>query len=115
MTDLTAITEAMENLLWESGRIRLRTERHDAAAAFVAQHIAPLLDEVRKAELDACLKIVAEDCPRPVAVHWRVDGSYSKHDKCPHDRWMYDDCTECMIVALRAMYLPDALAGESRT
>jgi len=33
---------------------------------------------------------------RPVGSRWRKDGEPSKHDKCVHDNWMYEDCGACV-------------------
>lgn len=43
------------------------------------------------------LKTIAEgDEPRPIGKVWNSDGKPSKHDKCIHDRWMYEDCGQCV-------------------
>ena len=52
-------------------------------------------DRIEK--LEAALRAIgALDIPRPVAVSYRDDGQPSKHDRCPHDRWMYDECAHCV-------------------
>lgn len=51
--------------------------------------------KLRKAE--AALRAIADlDIPRPVAVSYRGDGKPSKHDRCPHGGWMYDECAHCV-------------------
>lgn len=52
-------------------------------------------DEIER--LREALRMIADgDVPRQHVLIWRTDGQYSKHDKCPHDKWMYDDCDECV-------------------
>ena len=52
-------------------------------------------DEIER--LREALRMIADgDVPRQHVVRWRQDGQLSKHDKCPHDKWMYDDCDECV-------------------
>lgn len=57
--------------------------------------------------IEALAKIVDGDVPRHVAVPWRSDGVASKHDKCPHGVFMWEDCAGCVsdfaAAALRAM------------
>ncbi len=50
---------------------------------------------------EALRTIANGDEPRPVGKVWRVDGRSSKNDKCIHDRWMYDDCGECIAEVAR--------------
>lgn len=53
--------------------------------------------------LREALRMIADgDVPRQHVVRWRQDGQLSKHDKCPHDKWMYDDCDECVASFARA-------------
>lgn len=43
------------------------------------------------------LEAIAEgDEPRPTGKAWNTDGSPSKHDKCTHGVWMYEDCGQCV-------------------
>ncbi len=54
------------------------------------------------ASMSAALKRIAElDVPRPVAWQYMLDKP-SKHDKCAHDVWMYDECAECVADFARA-------------
>lgn len=45
---------------------------------------------------EALQRIANGDEPRPVGKSWNTDLTPSKHDKCIHDRWMYDDCGQCV-------------------
>ena len=44
------------------------------------------------------------DIPRPVAHHWHDNGQPSKHDKCIHNLFMWEECPSCM-----AQYADDVL------
>ena len=58
-------------------------------------------DEIER--LREALRMIADgDVPRQHVIRWRQDGQLSKHDKCPHDKWMYDDCDECVASFARA-------------
>ena len=35
------------------------------------------------------------DIERPLGKRWRSDGKPSKHDKCVHGVWMYEECPGC--------------------
>lgn len=53
--------------------------------------------------LELALSRIAEgDEPRPVSTSWFPDGRASKHDKCAHDVWMYEDCGNCVSDFARA-------------
>lgn len=54
---------------------------------------------------ERCAAILEGDYIRPVATPWRDDGKPSKHDKCPHGQWGYEDCEECAVAAVRALPL----------
>ena len=65
--------------------------------------ISELADEIVR--LREALRMIADgDVPRQHVVRWRQDGQLSKHDKCPHDKWMYDDCDECVASFARAAF-----------
>ena len=64
----------------------------DEGAAEVCLQAA---DEIER--LRAALKRISElDVPRTVRRTWRLDGVPSKHDQCPHDLRMYEDCYACI-------------------
>lgn len=46
------------------------------------------------------------DVPRPVGVSWFPDKTPSKHDKCVHGAWMYDECAECVSAVANALLTP---------
>lgn len=68
----------------------------------------------REKLLELALEAIRDgNVPRPVRTPWRADGRPSKHDRCTHDVWMYEDCGSCISTyadsALRAR-----AAGEER-
>lgn len=53
--------------------------------------------EAQRDELAGVLNVIRCGAyPRPAETIWRKDGRHSKHDKCPHHRFMYDDCASCV-------------------
>ena len=77
--------------------------------------IDALSERTRRAEaeierLRAALKRISElDVPRPVGRAWRQDGAPSRHDACPHDLRMYEDCYACI-----AEYAGAVLEGKEK-
>ena len=52
-------------------------------------------DRIEK--LEAVLQNIAEgDVPRIVKIPFRDDGQSSKHDRCKHGQWFYEDCGGCI-------------------
>ena len=48
-------------------------------------------------KLEAALRNIAEgDIPRIVKIPFRDDGQSSKHDRCEHGQWFYEDCGCCI-------------------
>ena len=48
-------------------------------------------------KLEAALKNISEgDIPRKVKIPFRDDGQSSKHDRCEHGQWFYEDCGCCI-------------------
>jgi hypothetical protein len=55
----------------------------------------PAADRIEK--LEAALKNISEgDIPRKVKIPFRDDGQSSKHDRCEHGQWFYEDCGCCI-------------------
>ncbi len=50
---------------------------------------------------EALQRIEEGDVPRPIGKHWRADCKPTKHDRCVHDVWMYEDCGECVSAYIR--------------
>jgi hypothetical protein len=64
-----------------------------------ANHDADIVDEAadRIDRLEAALRNIAEgDIPRIVKIPFRDDGQSSKHDRCEHGQWFYEDCGCCI-------------------
>jgi len=52
-------------------------------------------DRIEK--LETVLRNIAEgDIPRTVKISFRDDGQSSKHDRCEHGQWFYEDCGCCI-------------------
>jgi hypothetical protein len=48
-------------------------------------------------KLEAALRNIAEgNIPRTVKTPFRDDGQSSKHDRCEHGQWFYEDCGCCI-------------------
>jgi len=48
-------------------------------------------------KLEAALRNIVEgDIPRTVKIPFRDDGQSSKHDRCEHGQWFYEDCGCCI-------------------
>jgi hypothetical protein len=62
--------------------------------------ITPILafaaaDRIEK--LEAALRNIAEgDISRKVKIPFRDDGQSSKHDRCEHGQWFYEECGCCI-------------------
>jgi len=53
--------------------------------------------ESRIEKLEAALRNIAEgDIPRIIKIPFRDDGQSSKHDRCEHGQWFYEDCGCCI-------------------
>ena len=53
-------------------------------------------------EREACATLVEEGFDRVVGESYADDPNVrSKHDKCPHGRYMYEDCEQCCADAIR--------------
>lgn len=58
---------------------------------------AVAVERERIERLDRALTAIMEgDVPRAVGKVYRRDGVSSKHDRCTHDEWMYNDCGTCI-------------------
>ena len=44
----------------------------------------------------ALAKIADGTMPRPLGEPWRMDMTSSKHDRCVHGAWMYEQCEGCI-------------------
>jgi hypothetical protein len=67
---------------------------------YIAQHEAMA---ARLARLRAALVALRDGCEfRPLGTRYREDGQPSKHDKCVHGVWMYEDCGQCVSLFVEA-------------
>lgn len=54
------------------------------------------------AERERCAKLLEEGYERPVATPYRDEGIRTKHDRCLHGRYMYEDCEACAAIVIRS-------------
>lgn len=73
-------------------RLRKGPLRDDYETAVTMSEAA---DHIEK--LEEALRNIAEgDIPRTVKIPFRDDGQSSKHDRCEHGQWFYEDCGGCI-------------------
>ena len=58
---------------------------------------------VRERAFEVAATLIDEGFEKKVGKAWRNDGRPSKNDKCPHDKFMYEDCEHCASAAIRAL------------
>ena len=58
---------------------------------------------VRRQAHEEAAELLDQGFDMPVEKAWRNDGQPSKNDKCPHDKFMYEDCMICASAAIRAL------------
>jgi hypothetical protein len=59
-------------------------------------HALRVKAELERDKLKEAMENISNgDVPRNRAKPWAKDGSPSKHDRCEHDRWFYEDCDTC--------------------
>ena len=103
---MTLIEMLRANGSWEADAAATRIEKLEAENAelqskvntvrLAAKYAAKIRDG-RIEKLEAALRNIVEgDIPRTVKIPFRDDGQSSKHDRCPHGGWMYDDCGCCI-------------------
>ncbi len=72
--------------LWEEATADTST------CSFLTEEAASRIEK-----LEAALRNIAEgDIPRTVKIPFRDDGQSSKHDRCEHGQWLYEDCGCCI-------------------
>lgn len=73
-----------------------------------AEEAANFIDRLseRAKIIEECAKLIEEGFTKTAAEPYRNDGVSSKNDKCPHGRYMYEDCEPCCVDALRALGAP---------
>ena len=108
--------------VWD--RRAMEDELTHASIKIMAQHVEIeqlreanelMLTDIRRTDVDmlafkaeierlrAALVALRDGCEtRPVGVRYREDGQPSKHDKCIHGVWMYEDCGQCVSLFVEA-------------
>ncbi len=56
-------------------------------------------------------KSAVDDPTRPSAVPFGSDGTWSKHDRCDHGEYHYNDCHECSMRALSSIDPAEVVAS----
>lgn len=56
--------------------------------------------------IEAAAKHVENGIDLPVGTPWSKDDKPSKHDKCIHGVWMYEDCEQCVPASIRSIPCP---------
>jgi hypothetical protein len=92
---MTQVEELIERLRSRSAIAPWRPASDAKAIAEAADALASLQDRVARLER-GLTTIFHGDEPRPIGERYADDGSPSKHDKCTHDRYMWEDCTSCV-------------------
>jgi hypothetical protein len=108
--------------VWD--RRAMEDELTHASIKIMAQHVEIeqlreanelMLTDIRRTDVDmlafkaeierlrAALVALRDGCEtRPVGTRYREDGQPSKHDKCIHGVWMYEDCGQCVSLFVEA-------------
>lgn len=82
----------IEKLEAENAELRSQINTVQIAAKYAAK-----IRDDRIEKLEAALRNIAEgDMPRTVKAQFRDDGKPSKHDRCEHGQWMYEECGCCV-------------------
>ena len=89
------------------------TRAADAALLALAPHLDAIRAQVRQPLLDVLTKIAEGDIPRNRATIYRQDGVHSKHDRCEHGAWFYDECGLC-IEEFASRALADTPPGDAQ-
>lgn len=76
----------------------------DAAAAIEAYLSTT---NIRYQALEEAATLIEQGFTRDVAEPYMPDGRRTKNDKCPHGRYMYEDCEQCCAAAIRALVKPE--------
>lgn len=64
--------------------------------------LANAISKAVEQERESIVNMLEEGYDRVPGKPYRDDGVYSKNDECLHGRYMYQDCEECAIQAIRS-------------
>ena len=67
-----------------------------------ADVIALALMRAERRGMEKAAGLIDHGFDKLVGEPYRADGTPSKNDKCPHGRYMYEDCEQCCSAAIRA-------------
>ena len=75
--------------------VRTKEALHETFINNIEARLKQHRDRIER--LEAALRNIAEgDIPRTVKAQFRDDGEPSKHDRCEHGQWMYEECGCCI-------------------
>ena len=102
VSDLTSklAADRIEALEGEVKRWEAIGDAHDSEISSLRIALKEAEAEVERLR-EALLTIADSARPRKHITIYRADGIHSKHDKCEHERVMYDDCDECTATFAR--------------
>lgn len=69
--------------------------------------IARALVEAEARGIERAAKVLEEGYEMDVAIPYYEDGNPSKHDKCSHDKYHWEDCEGCALAAIRKLMEQD--------
>jgi len=98
-------TTATECSKWEEWLHDAVDEANDVADKLdwsTEQVLAYAILQARSSAYEECAKLIEEGFEKIVGEPYRDDGIPSKNDKCPHGRYMYEDCEQCCVDAIRS-------------
>lgn len=87
---------------WDVARNMLAKPISPWAVNKIARALLEAHQRGRREGMEEAAGMIEEGVDRPAYEAWRDDGKPSKHDKCPHDLFMYEDCETCCASAIRA-------------
>lgn len=75
--------------------VRTKETLHETFIMNIEDRLKQQRDRIKN--LEAALRNIAKgDIPRTVKAQFRDDGEPSKHDRCEHGVWMYEECGCCV-------------------
>lgn len=68
-----------------------------------AEQVVTEAQAIRDAALEEAARLIEEGYERQRAHLYRRDEKPSKYDMCKHEKYMYEDCEQCAVIAIRAL------------
>lgn len=96
----------------EIDRLNKVIERMQQTMSSQAEQWTRSMAKARREGMEEAADMIDHGFEKPVGKPYRPDGIRSKHDQCPHGRYMYEDCEDCCSNAIRAKAQEAAKEGE---